>query len=68
MTGGPSPNLAASVHARPLNQARAGGRSFNDLLQLYAMERFLYRLSESRHVDADHFQALFAAKPESSPR
>ena len=39
-------NLAASVHARLLNLARAGGRSFNDLLQLYAMERFLFRLSK----------------------
>ena len=32
-----STNTAASVHARLLNQARAGSRSFNDLLQLYAM-------------------------------
>ncbi|MFZ4573303.1 MAG: nucleotidyl transferase AbiEii/AbiGii toxin family protein [Phycisphaerales bacterium] len=32
-----------------MNLARAGGRSFNDLLQLYAMERFLYRLSQSSH-------------------
>jgi hypothetical protein len=42
-------NLAASVHARLLNQARSSGRSFNDLVQLYAMERFLYRLSKSPH-------------------
>jgi len=45
----PPRNLAASVHARLLNQARAGGRSFNDLAQLFAMERFLYRLSKSSH-------------------
>jgi len=43
-------NTAASVHARLLNQARAGSRSFNDLLQLSAMERFLYRLSQSDHA------------------
>ena len=43
-------NLAASVHAQLLNQARSTERSFNDLLQLYAMERFLYRLSKSRHA------------------
>jgi len=43
-------NLAASVHARLLNQARSSGRSFNDLVQLFAMERFLYRLSESPHA------------------
>jgi hypothetical protein len=46
-----STNTAASVHARLLNQARAGSRSFNDLLQLYAMERFLHRLSRTRHAD-----------------
>lgn len=44
-------NVAASVHARLLNQAQPSGRSFNDLLQLYAMERFLYRLSISEHAD-----------------
>lgn len=44
-------NTAASVHARLLDQARAGSRSFNDLLQLYAMERFLHRLSRTRHAD-----------------
>lgn len=41
-------NLAASVHARLLNEARKTGRPFNELLQYYAMERFLYRLSENR--------------------
>jgi predicted nucleotidyltransferase component of viral defense system len=42
-------NIAASVHARLLNLARSGGRSFSDLWQLYAMERLLYRLSKSPH-------------------
>lgn len=41
-------NLPASVHQRLLNRARAEGRPFNELLQHYAMERFLYRLSQSR--------------------
>ena len=50
MTKGKPTNIAASAHARLMNLARAGGRSFNDLLQLYAMERFLYRLSESPHA------------------
>jgi hypothetical protein len=44
-------NLAASVHARLLNRAKAEGRPFNELLQYYAMERFLYRLSQSDHSD-----------------
>lgn len=38
-------NLAASVQARLQNQARASKRPFQELLQYYAMERLLYRLS-----------------------
>jgi hypothetical protein len=44
-------NVAASVHARLLNLARAEGRPFSELLQYYAMERFLYRLSCSAPGD-----------------
>ena len=40
---------AASVHARLLNRARQDGRPFNELLQFFAMERMLYRLSKSEH-------------------
>lgn len=42
-------DYAASVHGRLLNKAREEGRPFNELLQYYAMERFLYRLSKSPH-------------------
>ena len=42
-------NLAASVHQRLLNHARAKGRPFNDILQHYALERFLYRLGHSSY-------------------
>ncbi len=42
-------NIAASAHQRLLNRARSDGRPFNELLQYYAMERFLYRLSVSRY-------------------
>ncbi len=45
-------NVAVSVRQRLLNEARASGRPFNELLQYFAMERFLYRLSESRHGEA----------------
>ena len=38
-------NVAASVRQRLLNKARADQRPFNELLQYYAMERFLYRFS-----------------------
>lgn len=43
-------NLAASVHARLTEIARRTGRPFQELLQYYAMERFLYRLSKSPHA------------------
>lgn len=44
-------NMSASVRQRLLNRARSDRRPFNELLQYYAMERFLYRLSQSVHVD-----------------
>ena len=44
-------NIAASVHQRLLNTARETNRPFNELLQRFAIERFLYRLSKSRHAD-----------------
>lgn len=37
--------LAASIHARLLNRARSRGEDFNMVLNRYAIERFLYRLS-----------------------
>jgi predicted nucleotidyltransferase component of viral defense system len=48
---GPIKDIAASVRARLLDKARREGRPFNELLQYYAMERFLYRLSQSPHAD-----------------
>jgi predicted nucleotidyltransferase component of viral defense system len=44
-------NITASVRQRLLNKARETGRPFNELLQYYAMERFLYRLSKSKYAD-----------------
>lgn len=43
--------MGASVRQRLLNQARAQGRPFQELLQYFAMERFLYRLGKSRFSD-----------------
>ena len=43
-------NLPASVHQLLLNKARQTHRPFNELLQYYAIERFLYRLSKSPHA------------------
>jgi hypothetical protein len=44
-------NVAASVHQRLLNRARAEERPFNELLQYFALERFLYRLGRSPYRD-----------------
>jgi predicted nucleotidyltransferase component of viral defense system len=45
------PDLGASVRQRLLNQSRTQGRPFQELLQYFAMERFLYRLAKSPFAD-----------------
>jgi len=44
-------NLPASIRQRLLQVAQASNRPFQEVLQYYAMERFLFRLSVSPHVD-----------------
>ena len=44
-------NIAASIHQRLLNRARTEGRPFNELLQYFTLERFLYRLGCSAYRD-----------------
>ncbi len=44
-------NLPASVHGRLRNKARERGRPFQEILQYFANERFLYRLAQSKHAD-----------------
>lgn len=44
-------DLGASVRQRLLNQSRAQGRPFQEVLQYFAMERFLYRLAKSPFAD-----------------
>lgn len=44
-------NLSASVRQRLLNQAHSKHRPFQELLQYYCMERFLYRLSRSQYAN-----------------
>ena len=51
MTKGPLTNVAASVHQRLLNLAKKSNRGFSDLLQYYALERWLYRLSRSDYSE-----------------
>lgn len=40
-------NLAASLHKKLLNQSKERGRPFAETLVFYAIERFLFRLSQS---------------------
>ena len=44
-------NIAAAVRQRLLNKSRSDIRPFQELVQYYAMERFLYRLSQSHHAN-----------------
>ncbi len=46
-----NPNVAASVRARLLNVAKAQGVDFNQVLVRFALERILYRLTQSQHAD-----------------
>lgn len=40
-------NKAASIKALLQNIAKSSGKTFNEILQIYGTERFLYRLSKS---------------------
>jgi predicted nucleotidyltransferase component of viral defense system len=44
-------DYSASVHDRLLNHAKKIKRPFDEILQYYAVERFLYRFSRSKHKD-----------------
>ncbi|MGB5619621.1 MAG: nucleotidyl transferase AbiEii/AbiGii toxin family protein [Desulfobacterales bacterium] len=44
-------NMSASVHQRLLNKARELSCPFNEIIQHFAIERFIYRLSKSPHAD-----------------
>ena len=47
----PVKNIAASILTRLRNQAESMDRPFAEILQYYAMERFLYRLSKTKYAD-----------------
>jgi len=51
VTQRPPVNVAQSVHQKLLTRAKSEGRPFNELLQHYAIERFLYRLGQSEHAE-----------------
>lgn len=47
----PLKNVPASIHQRLLNIAKETGRPFNEVVQYYALERWLYRLAQSKYSD-----------------
>lgn len=47
----PVKNIPASILARLRNQTEELNRPFAEVLQYYAMERFLYRLSKTKYAD-----------------
>jgi predicted nucleotidyltransferase component of viral defense system len=61
-------NIVASVLARLRNQAQAQRVPFNQVLQFYAMERFLYRLSKSAHVDSVLLKGALLLRQAGIPR
>lgn len=44
-------NIPASIQAKLRNEADKRGRFFNEILQYYGMERFLYRLSKTTYAN-----------------
>ena len=46
-----NPNVAASIRARLLNIAKVQGVDFNQMLVRFALERILYRMTQSQHAD-----------------
>ncbi len=61
-------DVAASVHQRLLNKAHDESRPFQELLQYYAMERFLYRLSVSEHRSKFILKGALALVAVKAPR
>jgi hypothetical protein len=45
-------NVVASVLARLRNHSKSSGAPFQQVLQQYAMERFLYRISKSKYAQS----------------
>jgi predicted nucleotidyltransferase component of viral defense system len=61
-------NIVASVLARLRNHSKLTGAPFQQVLQLYAMERFLYRVSKSKHADSVVLKGALLLKTIGIPR
>jgi predicted nucleotidyltransferase component of viral defense system len=61
-------NVVASVLARLRNNARTGDAPFQQVLQQYAIERFLYRVSKSQHAQTVVLKGALLLKTIGIPR
>jgi hypothetical protein len=52
MSGKGGRNIVASVLAKLRSQSKSNGIAFQQILQHYAMERFLFRISKSKHAQS----------------
>ena len=68
MTGKGAKNVTASVLARLRRDAKSSGAPFQQVLQLYAIERFLYRISKSGHARSVVLKGALLLKTIGIPR
>lgn len=61
-------NIAASVLAKLRNHSKASGAPFQQVLQQYAIERFLYRISKSQHAESVILKGALLLKTIGIPR
>lgn len=61
-------NIVASVLARLRNTAKSSGAPFQQILQQYAMERFLHRVSRSPHAQTVILKGALLLKTIGIPR
>jgi predicted nucleotidyltransferase component of viral defense system len=61
-------NVVASVLARLRNEAKSSDAPFQQVLQQYAIERFLYRISKSRHAQSVVLKGALLLKTIGIPR
>jgi hypothetical protein len=61
-------NVVASVLARLRNHSKSSGAPFQQVLQQYAMERFLYRIAKSKHAQSVILKGALLLKTIGIPR
>ena len=61
-------NVVASVLARLRNHSKSNGAPFQQVLQQYAIERFLYRISKSKHAQSVILKGALLLKTIGIPR